>query len=165
MSIVNTIAANVETFMKINKEIYIKEGKSRAESRKNPPENDKELEWAINSEFNSIKQELVQDQVRNDWTAMFMSTIDQANSSYDGLFVDSMVDAIQKTHKTIQSEFWLRMFKVMEKISVANDFHFDQRNEWTKDFLSRMVFAFSHSEEIDKLRKMSEKELSNFRLS
>lgn len=75
-----------------------------------------------------------------------------------------MLEAIQTTHRHIQSEFWLRMLKVMESVSTADDRYFDPRNAWTKDFLTRMIFAYKNSTEVDILRCMTEKELWEFRI-
>ena len=163
MSKVTEISATVEAFMGKHKDSFLDDAKKRALARTNPPANDQELEWATQSEYSSIKSELVEEQVKDTWIAMFKETIEQANSSFDDLFVAAMLEAIQTSHRRIQSEFWLRMLKVMEKVSTAGNRHFDPRNEWTKDFLARMIFSYTHSTEVDILRNMSEDELFNFR--
>lgn len=122
-----------------------------------------EMEWAIDSELNSIQSELVKQQVHEEWVNMFKETIDQANSSFDNEFVMSMVEAIQTSHRTIQSEFFLRLIKVFGEISKSDDSRFDARNEWTKEMCKRFSFCVSHVGEIDRLRNMTEDELHKFR--
>jgi Glu-tRNA(Gln) amidotransferase subunit E-like FAD-binding protein len=149
--------------MKNDQEWYKQEALFRVKDRKDQPESDKEMEWAIDSELNSIQSELVKQQVHEEWVNMFKETIDQANSSFDNEFVMSMVEAIQTSHRTIQSEFFLRLIKVFGEISKSDDSRFDARNEWTKEMCKRFSFCVSHVGEIDRLRNMTEDELHKFR--
>lgn len=122
-----------------------------------------DMEMAIRGELQSIRMGLIKDKVIETWTEMFKETIDQANSSHNDLFVKAMLAALFTTHKTIQSEFWLNMFKVMETIAKAENHNFDLRNEWTKKALDRLIYAHSHSAEVDALRAMSPEALWEFR--
>lgn len=163
MSIVAAVTDTVKALMAKHKESFERDAMDRVNARKEPPANEQEMKWALESEYNTIQSNLVQEQVLDKWTGMAKELIEQANSSYDELFVQAMVDAMKLTHKTIQSEFWLRMIKVMDKNSKLADSHFDPRNAWTKDVLARMIFAHTHSVEVDILRGMSENELWEFR--
>lgn len=164
MSIVDKITDQVKSDMNKYAEQFKQDAIKRVDAREVPPANEMERDWAIDSEWNSIQSEMVREQVKEEWVKQFQFTIDQANSSFDELFVESMVTAIQTTHRHIQSEFWLRMLKVMESVATADDCYFDPRNAWTKDFLTRMIFAYKNSTEVDILRCMTEKELWEFRI-
>lgn len=164
MSIVNTITDQVKSDMNKYAEQFKQDAIKRVDAREVPPANEMERGWAIDSEWNSIQSELVKEAVHEAWVEMFKQTIDQATSSYDREFEAAMLEAIQTTHRHIQSEFWLRMLKVMESVATADDCYFDPRNAWTKDFLARMIFAYKNSTEVDILRCMTEKELWEFRI-
>ena len=165
MSIVTKITEEVKATMNKYAEQFKQDAIKRVEARAEQPANEMERGWAIDSEWNSIQSELVKEAVHEAWVEMFKQTIDQANSSYDREFEAAMLEAIQTTHRHIQGEFWLRMLKVMEAVSKADDCQFDPRNAWTKDFLARMIFAYANSIEVDILRGMTEKELWEFRVN
>lgn len=164
MSIVSKITADVKAAMENDLDYFKRIALSRVKDRKDQPESDKEMEWAINSELNSIQSELVKERVHTEWVNMFKETIDQANSSLDHELVVAMVEAIHTSHRTIQSEFFLRMIKVFDVISKSDDVYFDPRNEWTKEMCKRFSFAVSHAGEIDRLQNMTEDELFKFRM-
>ena len=163
MSIVHSIEAKIQNRIDLYKDRFIGMATERANKRTTPPKNELELDLAITSELNSIKHELAMEELNEAWTKMFAETIDQANSSLDKEFVTAFVSAIRVTHGTIQGEFWMRMIKVMETISNSGNEFFDGRNYWTKDLLARMIFSYTHSAEVDVLRKMTEDQLYNFR--
>jgi len=160
MKITEEIKSEMANFV----DLYKQEAFNRVKDRKDQPESDKEMEWAIDSELNTIQTELVKERVNNEWVNMFKETIDQANSSFEQEFVAAMVEAILTNHRTIQSEFFLRLIKVFDEISKSDDSRFDARNEWTKEMCKRFSFCVSHVGEIDRLRNMTEDELFKFRM-
>ena len=164
MSIVIKITEEIKSEMAQFADEYKQAAQDRVKERKEQPETVEEMGWAINSELNSIQTELVKERVHNEWVEMFTKTIDQANSSYDNEFVLAMVEAILTSHRTIQSEFFLRLIKVFDEISKSDDSRFDARNEWTRDMCRRFSFCVSHAEEIDRLRNMTDYELFKFRM-
>ena len=165
MSIVNSVVESVKKHMDAFATIFQMEARNRAEARDVPPANEQEMGWAIHSEWGTIQTELVMTEVKDKWIDMFKTTIDQANSSYDQLFIESMVAALQAIHPTIQSDFWLRMLKVMEVVASADPNGFDARNAWCRDVLGRMVWAKNHPDEIDALQRMPEDQLRKLRMS
>ena len=165
MSMVNQVVESVKRDMEKYAVQYRMDAKKRAEARDVPPATEQEMGWAIDSEYNSIQSELVTEEVKEKWTGLFTTAIDQANSSYDTLFVESMVAALQHTHKAIQSEFWLRMLSVMAEVSGMDACQFDPRNMWVKDVLSRMLWAKDHPSEMDAVTRMDENQLRKLRLS
>lgn len=164
MSIVTKITEEVKAEMAQNSEIYNDHAIKRVNARLEPPANEQEFGWAVAAELNTIQTEKVKDALNNDWVEMFRETIDQANSSYEQEFVAAMVTAIQTSHKTTQSEFWLRMLKVIDAVAKADSCHFDPRNAWTKEVCERMIFSYTHSVEVDILRNMTVEDLYRFRL-
>ena len=164
MSIVVKITEEIKSEMANFVDEYKQAALDRVKERKEQPETVEEMEWAINSELNSIQTELVKERVHNEWVEMFTKTIDQANSSFENEFVLAMVEAILTNHRTIQSEFFLRLIKVFDEISKSDDSRFDARNEWTKEMCKRFSFCVSHAGEIDRLRNMTEDELFKFRM-
>ena len=164
MSIVLKITNEIKSEMKTDQEWYKQEALDRVKERKEQPETVEEMGWAINSELNSIQSELVKERVHEEWLKMFKETIDQANTSFENEFVLAMVEAIQTNHRTIQSEFFLRLIKVFGEISKSDDSRFDARNEWIKEMCNRFSFCVSHAGEIDRLRNMTEDELFKFRM-
>ena len=164
MSIVMKITEEIKSEMKTDQEWYKQEALDRVKEREEQPETVEAMGWAIASELNSIQTELVKESVHNEWVKMFKETIDQANSSFEQEFVAAMVEAIHTSHRTIQSEFFLRLIKVFGEISKSDDSRFDARNEWTKEMCKRFSFCVSHVGEIDRLRNMTEDELFKFRM-
>lgn len=164
MSIVTKITEEVKATMNKYAEQFKQDAIKRVEARAEQPANEMERGWAIDSEWNSIQSELVKEAVHEAWVEMFKQTIDQANSSYDREFEAAMLEAIQTTHRTIQSEFWLRMLKVIDAVAKADSCYFDPRNAWTKEVCERMIFSYTHSVEVDILRNMTTEDLYRFRL-
>ena len=164
MSIVMKITEEIKSEMANFVDLYKQEAIDRVKERKEQPETVEAMGWAINSELNTIQTELVKERVHNEWVEMFTKTIDQANSSFDNEFVMAMVEAILTNHRTIQSEFFLRLIAVFGEISKSDDFRFDARNEWIKEMCNRFSFCVSHAGEIDRLRNMTEDELYKFRM-
>ena len=164
MSIANKITEEVKAEMAQHSEIYNDRAIKRVNARLEPPANEQEFGWAVAAELNAIQSEMVKDVLNNDWVDMFRETIDQANSSYEPEFVAAMVAAIQTSHKTTQSEFWLRMLKVIDAVAKADSCYFDPRNAWTKEVCERMTFSYTHSVEVDILRNMTTEDLYRFRL-
>lgn len=164
MSIVMKITEEIKSEMKTDQEWYKQEALDRVKEREEQPETVEAMGWAIASELNSIQTELVKESVHNEWVKMFKETIDQANSSFEQEFVAAMVEAIHTNHRTIQSEFFLRLIKVFGEISKSDDSRFDARNEWTKEMCKRFSFCVSHVGEIDRLRNMTEDDLFKFRM-
>ena len=163
-SIVMKITEEIKSEMANFADLYKQEALNRVKERKEQPETVEAMGWAIDSELNSIQTELVKERVNNEWVEMFTKTIDQANSSYEQEFVAAMVESILTNHRTIQSEFFLRLIKVFDEISKSDDSRFDARNEWTKEMCKRFSFCVSHVGEIDRLRNMTEDELFKFRM-
>ena len=164
MSIANKITEEVKAEMAQNSEIYNDHAIKRVNARLEPPANEQEFGWAVAAELGAIQTEMVKSALSISWTDMFRETIDQANSSYEPEFVAAMVAAIQTSHKTTQSYFWLRMLKVIDAVAKADSCHFDPRNAWTKEVCERMIFSYTHSVEVDILRNMTTEDLYRFRL-
>lgn len=102
---------------------------------------------------------------KEQWIEIFKQTIDHANTRYDAEFVDSMIDAINTSTSTTQSEFWLRMLSVMDRIAKQDSCYFDSRNAWVKETMDRIIWANSHQSEIDAVRRMEDSQLRRLRLS
>jgi hypothetical protein len=164
MSIAYKITEEVKDEMAQHSKIYTDHAIKRVNARVEPPANEQEFAWAVAAELGAIQAENVKRALSISWTDMFRETIEQANSSYDREFEAAMLEAIQTTHRTIQSEFWLRMLKVIDAVAKADSCYFDPRNAWTKEVCERMIFSYTHSVEVDILRNMTTEDLYRFRL-
>ena len=69
---------------------------------------------------------------------MFMDMIDSFNSSSTVETNKAFLEALTRTHRHIQGEFWNNLLKIAYNYSTLDDRFFDGRNAFAKDLTARM---------------------------
>ena len=103
-----------------------------------------EIGFMMNGEKNSLHKELFDAEYNEKAVKMFMDMIDSFNSSSHAETNKAFLEALTRTHRHIQGEFWNNLLKVAYNYSQLDDRFFDGRNAFAKDLTARMCDQDKH---------------------
>ena len=147
----HTIKAQADKIFEGKLEMFLPEIEQRIKNRLDQPLNDLERKIMVEGEFRSIQSEYIAEHLHEERVEQFKEFFDLHNSSGNAEIVKAMLEALQKTHRHIQSEALTNIVKLMEGISKA--MHFDGRNQHWQQITERLVWAYNHPNEVEALMK------------
>lgn len=103
-----------------------------------------EINSMMQGEKNSLHKELFDAEYNKQAVTMFMDMIDAFNSSAHAETNKAFLEALTRTHRHIQGEFWNNLLKVTYSYSQLEDRFFDGRNAFAKELTARMCEQDKH---------------------
>ena len=145
MSLAQKIWLEIE--QDINKGDYQSEIERRVQDRpdfKGEETTQEEINLMLRGEKNSLHKELFDKEYHEQAVKMFTDMIDSFNSSSHVETNKAFLEALTRTHRHIQGEFWNNLLKVAYSYSQLDDRFFDGRNAFAKELTAKMCESEKH---------------------
>ena len=144
MSLANKIWYEIEKDIKDGHYQSVIEHRVHARSDFNQDLPQEDLNGMLMGEKNSLHKELFDAEYNKQAVQMFMDMIDAFNSSNHTETNKAFLEALTRTHRHIQGEFWNNLLKVTYSYSQLEDRFFDGRNAFAKELTARMCKEDKH---------------------